>query len=153
MVWTRLSTKGRERSSYPGPLDLKSRLCRNAGEVEALFAAHGFDVVYPEHLDLREQAGMFRDAEVLAGFGGSALFNMLYSQHLQTLIVLNHEAYTARNEQLYALVKGCAVHYFWSDPDLQHPVDGYSERAFRSPWEFDFDRNREPLTELFKTLR
>jgi capsular polysaccharide biosynthesis protein len=158
-VWDRL-TAGIDPIRYDGArkifvsrqADLKKRPCRNAGEVEDLFAANGFDVVYPELLDLRAQAGLFRDADVVAGFGGSALFNMLYCEHLQTLIVLNHESYTARNEHLYSLVKGCDVHYFWSDPDLRHPEGGWTETAFRSPWEFDFARNREQLTDLLNTL-
>jgi capsular polysaccharide biosynthesis protein len=158
-VWDRL-TEGIDPVEYDGArkifvsrqADLKKRPCRNASEVEALFAAHGFDVVYPELLDLRAQAGLFRDAEVVAGFGGSALFNMLYCERLETLIVLNHESYTARNEHLYSLVKGCDVHYFWSDPDLRHPDGGWTETAFRSPWEFDFTRNREPLTALLNAL-
>lgn len=158
-VWDRL-TKGVDPVTYDGAKKIfvsrqshqPWRACRNAAEVEALFAAHGFDVVYPELLDLREQAGLFRDAEVVAGFGGSALFNMLYCEHLQMLIVVNHEAYTARNEHLYSLVKGCDVHYFWSDPDIDHPDGGWTREAFRSPWEFDFDRNRELLTDLLGSL-
>jgi len=103
---------------------------------------------------LRERGTGGRSAvtSVRSGFGGSALFNILYCQHLQTLIVINHESYTARNEHLYALLKGADIHYFWSDPDINHPADGWTEEAFRSPWEFDVERNREPLTELLRHL-
>lgn len=124
------------------------RTCRNADKVEAFFESHGFTVVYPETLDLGQQAAVFARAEVIAGFGGSALFNLLFAQKLQTLIVLSHEAYTARNEHLFAALLNCTVHYFWSPPDIAHPAGGWSQDAFYSDWEFDFSRNRPALEDL-----
>ena len=129
-----------------------NRTCRNSAQVEELFAAHGFEVIYPELLDLGEQAGVFAKAEVIAGFGGSALFNLTFARQVETLIVLNHEAYTAKNEHLYSSVLGCDTHYFWSSPDVQHPQGGWSEAAYYSDWDFDFERNRDPLTELLDRL-
>jgi capsular polysaccharide biosynthesis protein len=134
------------------PPETKNRACRNSTVVEDLFAAHGFEIVYPERLSLPDQAGVFRNARVVAGFGGSALFNLAFCNRLETLIVVNHEAYTARNEHLFALVKGCDLHYFWSDPDIHHPDGRWTEDAFRSPWEFDVGRNRGPLTDLLTGL-
>jgi capsular polysaccharide biosynthesis protein len=130
----------------------KNRVCRNADDVEAVFARHGFAIVQPEHMDLAEQAALFRDARVVAGLGGSGLFSLLYATRLRTLIVLNHEAYTARNEHLYAVVKGCDVHYFWSTPDLTHLEGRWSEAAYYSAWEFDFDRNGAELEDVLRRL-
>ena len=131
---------------------VKRRTCRNVGEVEDFFAARGFTVVYPELLDLSQQAGIFAQASVIAGFGGSALFNLMFARRLSTLIVLAHEAYTARNEHLFTTLLGGDVHYFWSEPDIAHPSGGWDQRAFYSDWEFDFERNRAPLDELVDTL-
>ena len=56
----------RSTAQQPGPLRLfcsrrpGKRSCHNAGEVEGLFAAHGFAVVYPEDHPLPEQARMVR---------------------------------------------------------------------------------------------
>jgi capsular polysaccharide biosynthesis protein len=75
-----------------------SRNCRNAVEVEALFAANGFKVICPELLDIGAQTGVFSNARIIAGFGGSAMFNVLFARQLETFIRLSHEAYTARNE-------------------------------------------------------
>ena len=130
---------------------VKHRPCRNADAVEALFAQHGYVVVYPEDYDLPEQAAMFRDAEVVAGFGGSALFNVMHSQRLRHLIVLSHESYTARNEQLYSAVLGNTVEYFWSPADLKHG-NHWTDEAFKSAWEFDFERNGEALRALLADL-
>jgi capsular polysaccharide biosynthesis protein len=157
-IWARLrdgianvGVEPRRRVFVSRPID-RNRACRNTAEVECYFTERGFDVVYPERLDLSDQAGIFAQAEVVAGFGGSALFNLMFSQKLSTLIVLSHEAYTARNEHLFASVLGCDSHYFWSTPDVSHPPGGWSEEAYYSSWEFDFDRNRGPLDKLLDSV-
>jgi capsular polysaccharide biosynthesis protein len=128
------------------------RPCRNVPQIEELFVRHGFTVVYPEHLDLAEQASIFANSRVIAGFGGSAMMNLMHAKRLEVLIVLSHEAYTARNEHLYAALVGGTVHYFWSPSDLQHPEGGWSQEAFDSGWEFDFARNGRDIEELLGSL-
>jgi capsular polysaccharide biosynthesis protein len=128
------------------------RTCRNKREVEQFFQSNGFTVVYPEDLDLNQQASIFAGATVIAGFGGSAMFNMMYAEKMTTAIVLSHEAYTARNEHLFTSLLGGEVNYFWSVPDIQHPENGWSQDAFYSDWEFDFERNLKHLEELIASL-
>ena len=130
----------------------KNRLCRNADEVERTFIKHGFEIVYPERLDLSQQAAIFAKARVVAGFGGSGMFNVLFARRLETLILLAHESYTARNEHLYASVLGCDSHYFWSTADIAHPDKGWSADAFYASWEFDFNRNAAELNDLLANL-
>ncbi len=112
------------------------RSCRNQREVERRFADRGYAVVYPEQHPLPDQARIFREARVVAGFGGSALFNVMHTRRLEALVVLNHSGYFARNEHLFAAVKGGDSHYFWSTPDVV-PSDPLSKQALRSSWEFD----------------
>lgn len=128
------------------------RVCRNIAEVERFFESHGFTIIYPESLDLATQAAIFANTPVIAGFSGSAMFNVMHARHLKTFILLGHEAYTARNEHLYTSLIGGPVHYFWSAPDISHPVDGWKQAAFDSDWEFDFARNEKPLAELIASL-
>lgn len=128
------------------------RTCRNATDVEQFFQDRGFTIVYPEHLDLSEQATVFANARIIAGFGGSAMFNMMYAKNMTTAIVLSHEAYTARNEHLFTSLLGGDVHYFWSSPDVAHPEKGWSQDAFYSDWDFDFERNRASLGNLLSSL-
>lgn len=127
------------------------RVCRNTDEVEAVFSKHGFTVVYPEDYSLNEQAAIFASAEVLAGFGGSAMFNMMYGSP-KNVIVLNHEGYSVRNEHLYTALLGSTVDYFWSAADIPHPDGGWAKEAFKSSWEFDFERNGSELTSLLESL-
>ena len=126
------------------------RRCRNSAEVEQYFADRGFTIVYPELYNVGEQAAIFAHAKTIAGFAGSAMFNVLYAQDVETVIVLAQEAYTARNELLYTLVLGCDMHYFWSSPDLTQPGAGWTLRAYESEWTFDFDRNRADLDALLE---
>lgn len=125
-----------------------NRRCRNRAAVESYFVEKGFAVIYPEQLDLAEQASVFAGAKVVAGFGGSALFNLMYSRRLEKVIVLAHEAYSARNEHLYGAVLGFDVDYVWSAPDIAHPEGGWSEAAYFSDWEFDLRRHRRTLDGL-----
>jgi capsular polysaccharide biosynthesis protein len=131
---------------------LKHRTCRNAEAVEKLFVDRGFQVVYPEKLSLAEQVATFRDARVVAGFGGSAMFNLMYAEKLETVILLNSEAYTARNEHLFTSLIGAEVHYFWSRPDIEHPEGGWTQDAFFADWEFDFARNGDALETVLAQL-
>lgn len=158
-VWDRLGrglivpmTPAHERIFISRGSQWGRRTCRNRREVEEFFQANGFTVVYPEDLDLSRQASIFAGARVIAGFGGSAMFNMMFAEKMTTAIVLSHEAYTARNEHLFTSLLGGDVHYFWSPPDVPHPENGWSQEAFDCDWEFDFERNREPLEGLISSL-
>ncbi len=129
-----------------------NRACRNVEEVEASFSRRGFVIIHPETLPFEEQVNVFANAENIGGFAGSGMFNMLFTDRLKNVIVLTHESYTARNEHLYALSTAKAIHYFWSPSDIQQPKGGFSNDAFHSPWEFDYDRNGDALDELLSTL-
>lgn len=50
----------------------------NEEQVERVFESFGFTVVYPEQLDFEAQVALYQRAEVMAGFGGSAMHNSLF---------------------------------------------------------------------------
>ncbi|WP_181310470.1 glycosyltransferase family 61 protein [Nocardioides campestrisoli] len=129
-----------------------NRACRNHARVEALFASYGFTVLRPEQLDVAQQAAVFDAATVVAGFGGTGMFNLIFATSRPTVIVLNQESYDARNEDLISGVLGCDLHYFWSAADQSHPPGEFSYSAFQSGWEFDFDRNEAALRGLLAGL-
>lgn len=129
------------------------RPCANRPAVEALFAEHGFTVIHPEEHDLATQAGLFRNASVVAGFGGSAMFNLMFTESLRTTIVLSHSFYWARNEHMYTSVLGGDAHYFWSKPHVLPPAGcAWSTAVSSSAWHFDFERHGRRLTELLDSL-
>lgn len=118
------------------PTDHK-RSCANTAEVETLFARHGFEVLRPETLPLPEQVALFRSAEIVAGFGGSALFTAALCDTPKTLVTVAPTSYTARNEHLIAAARGHRIVSAWSEPDLRHPEGWWTQEAYSSGYTFD----------------
>ena len=129
-----------------------NRPCRNVVDVERFFVDRGFSGVMPGSLSLPEQAAVFGQARVVAGFGGTGMFNLALARDLTAVVVLNHTAYDARNEHLFAAAHGVPADFFWSEPDVAHPPGQLSYRARQSAWRFDFDLLGEPLDERLRQL-
>ncbi len=106
--------------------DSEVRPCRNTGEVEALFAAHGFTVVHPAEHSLPEQVALFRSAEVVAGFAGSGLFQLCFAREPKRVITLGSTRYSARNEYLIAAVRGHTIEAVRSRPEEDHYHSGFT---------------------------
>ncbi len=128
-----------------------NRLCRNHAQVEELFTAEGFDIVLPAELTVAQQAATFARAEVVAGFGGTGMFNLIFAGNRPDVVILNHTSYDARNEQLVASLIGARTHWFWSDAERAQPGSRFSYKSFQSPWEFDWSQAGE-LRDLLRTL-
>lgn len=65
---------------------LRNQRVGNVAEVEAVFRQTGFDILYPEQMTMDEQLERYRGAEVIAGFSGSALHNIVFSSPNTVLI-------------------------------------------------------------------
>ncbi|NLE80155.1 MAG: glycosyltransferase family 61 protein, partial [Rhodococcus sp.] len=130
----------------------RRRTCRNASAVEQLFADHGYEIIYPEKWSLPQQAQIFGRSRVIAGFGGSGLFNMLFAQRLEAMIILNQDSYYHRNEHLFTALLGPEVHYFWSAADLPQDASGQNLQASESDWDFDMSRHGPELRSLLRRL-
>jgi capsular polysaccharide biosynthesis protein len=124
------------------------RWCTNTPEVESFMADQGFAVLYSEDLPYAEQAHILRAAKVVAGFAGSALFNMMLNPAAR-IVVLSSRSYVAANEYLFASAAGHELHYFWAPPFVDQPGDGFTVDAYRSDFEFNLDEHR---AELIKAL-
>lgn len=145
-TWARI-TRGLLGSAEPSPHERifvsrgsafsHRRRCRNQPEVERLFAERGFHVFCPEDHSLAEQAALFAGARVVAGFGGSAMGNLMHARRLEALVVLSHNAYTGRSEHLFASVWGADLHYFWQQSDVAAPRVGRSKESDRSSFAVD----------------
>ena len=87
---------------------------------------------------------------MVAGFGGSGMFNLMYADTLEHVVVLNQSAYWGRSEHLFATALGVDKHVFWSQPDPGHDEGSYEAHQWK--WEFDFAQNREALETLLTGL-
>lgn len=106
----------------------RKRACRNAGEVERLFAEHGFEILLPERHSVAEQARLFREAEVIAGYAGSAMLSAIFATEPKHLITLTSTRYRPNNEYLIASVLGHRLDEVygppveWTDDDRSRAV-------------------------------
>ena len=113
------------------------RACHNADELENVFRDAGFTVVYPEDHSLPDQAALFREAEVVAGYAGSAMFSLLYSAPKRVVLV-SSRLYHIRNEHMIASVVGHEIDLVACEPDApRDPRRHRSAHALEAGFTFD----------------
>ena len=66
------------------------RPVNNEKEIEDLFKSHGFSTIYPETLSFIDQVNLYSKVEIIAGFSGSAMHNVLFCNHKATTIIIGH---------------------------------------------------------------
>jgi len=125
------------------------RRCHNAARVEELFSAYGFQIVYPEDEPLGRQAAIFDHAITLAGFAGSAMFNLSFCRTPKRVIIISSESYSARNEHMIASVLGHELNIIYGDADLHHE-HGFQPRAAASGFTFNEERDGAWLRQLLE---
>lgn len=131
------------------------RECLNMTELEAVFVEHGFEIIYPEELSLREQATVFANAKVAAGYIGSGLYSAMFNDKPMDIVGFVNTAYLATNEYLIATALGQRMHVFWCDDIVgNRTVDsvGRTIGTTNSDYEFNFERDGETLRALLAGL-
>ena len=88
---------------------------------------------------------------MVAGYAGSALFNLLCPEP-KRVVMVSSESYTASNEYMMASVLGHRIDLVTCKPDLARPEAGWSRQAFESSYTFDHDREGRFLAEVFASL-
>jgi capsular polysaccharide biosynthesis protein len=143
----------------PGPVRLfcsrrpGKRTCHNAPEVEALFEANGFTVVLPEDHPLPEQVRMVRDADVVAGFAGSGMFQIAFAGGPKRVVLVSSESYTASNEYLISSVVGHRLDLVLCQPDVPREEGaGFSNASYQSDFSYDDGREGVFLREVLAGL-
>jgi capsular polysaccharide biosynthesis protein len=126
------------------------RVCLNVQEIEDFFLSRGFVIIYPEDHPFVDQVTLFAKASIVAGFGGSGMFNMMYGPSSKK-IVIAASSYTANNEWLMASVGGDELHYFWGESEVAHPAKGWSWEAFQSNFRFDLEANSAALDAIIES--
>jgi capsular polysaccharide biosynthesis protein len=121
----------------------KTRLCHNSEAVEQVFAESGFKILYPEDLPFSSQVALFQQADVVAGYAGSALFTLCFCAKPKRVLMVSHESYKSNNEYLIAAVLGHEMDVFWSAADGRGPESHYY---------FDFEREGHCLREVLSNL-
>lgn len=84
-------------------------------EAEALLASHGFHIVDPAQLALREQIDLFNRAGIVVAAHGAALANLIWMQRNSTVIELMKDSFLAYSPYFLAQVCGIAHSWVWLD--------------------------------------
>lgn len=90
----------------------KQRLLINEVEVENAFQDFGFEVVYPELLSLPEQISLFRHASLIAGPGGSNMYNLVYAASGTRAAILVSENFAPPNDAIICSLKDIHLTHF-----------------------------------------
>jgi capsular polysaccharide biosynthesis protein len=128
------------------------RRCRNSDQVEALFASHGFDLIHPEDFHVSEQAAMFRQADIVAGYAGSGLLNLALCDTPKHVIMVSSETYTAQNEYMISSVLGHHLDIAWCLPEPPQAANDWAVPGFNADYTFDFNREGLFLEKVLTNL-
>lgn len=155
-TWDKLTRAGQTEMSNLGRKIFLSRTdgldrgCRNQKDVEDIFAEAGYDIVLPEKFSLNEQITLLSKATAIGGFAGSAMLNAIYSRPNTPKTVIASETFNAGNDYIISTLKGGLFNYIFCPSEIQHPKNGWSEKAFMSPYSFDLARDAELLRSLIQ---
>jgi capsular polysaccharide biosynthesis protein len=149
-IWDEVG-KGAQLAAGPHPTPSRifvsrrrqNRWCNNRDDVERTFAQAGFTVVFPEDLPFADQVAVFRNAELVAGFAGSAMFTLGLCDTPKRVLLLSSEHYIPHNECMISAVRGHQLDIFWSVPDRWEVNASFS---------FDFDREGRHLRRVLAEL-
>ncbi|WP_461169255.1 glycosyltransferase family 61 protein [Arthrobacter sp. Z1-15] len=122
------------------------RGCTNSQEVEEYFRSNGFAVIYPEDLSIQEQVSLFNNADIVAGFAGSGMFSLMFTQEPKKVVIIGSESYDAINEYLFMAGAGGDLTYLWCTPRVP-AKETWSLKAFLSDFTFDFGRDGKLLSD------
>lgn len=128
------------------------RACLNAVEVEALFTARGFTVVYPEDYSLADQVALFRSARVIGGYAGSGLFQMAFVPEPRTFVQIRAETYGPTNEYLIASVLGHRLVSVVGRAERTEDEERRNAKRYQSSFRIDLDKEGRFLREVLDQL-
>ena len=85
-----------ERRLYISRDDVETRNILNEAKVLDLLKSYNFEVVVPGRLPLREQIGLFNEAGIICGPGGSGMTNHIFAPMGASLIEMQPDTYINR---------------------------------------------------------
>lgn len=127
------------------------RRCLNPDKLEETFREYGFEFFSPEKHSWEDQIRTFSQANVIAGYAGSGMFNTMFSSGVRSMIVIGADSYTAKNEHFICSVKNIDLYYIWADSELKQN-NGWNKSAYASDFKFNYERDESFLLETLNKL-
>ena len=131
------------------------RECLNGSDIEERFARRGFTVIRPEEHSIAEQARMFYEVDVVAGYIGSALYNIMFARRPIDVIGFINQSYLATNEYLICSALGHRLHLFYGDEITDgrgKDCEGRDLGVTNRDYVFNIERDGDQLDELLDSL-
>ena len=131
------------------------RECLNGGDIEERFARRGFTIIRPEEHSIVEQVRMFYEVDVVAGYIGSALYNIMFARRPIDVIGFINQSYLATNEYLICSALGHRLHLFYGDEvidGMKKDCEGRELGVTNRDYVFNFERDGDQLDELLDSL-
>ena len=89
----------------------KSRKLLNETDVERVFERHGFAIIRPETLRVETQIALVSNALLVAGPGGSSMFNLAFQGRMRSAFILAWEGRVQMSELLLSAGRSCDLSY------------------------------------------
>lgn len=123
---------------------VKGRELLNENELENLFSEKGFTIIHPQELTIYEQVKIFSNAKLIAGVGGSAMHNTVYSAHDSKVLIICSTGWLVVADSLICQNKN-QLGYVFGEPI--HLVKD-SHRT-QSPWRIDINEVKVAISQHF----
>ncbi|HEY8289595.1 MAG TPA: glycosyltransferase 61 family protein [Acetobacteraceae bacterium] len=133
---------GRSERVYLSRASQSIRKLTNEAEVEDLFLRFGFAIIRPEELSIEQQIALVSNAVLIAGPGGSAMFNLAFQKRLKSVLLLIPETFTQITEWLFLAEVTCTVCYHVGSRDM--PAD--APATARDAWRVDIAQLMSDVT-------
>ncbi|MFC0470041.1 DUF563 domain-containing protein [Halalkalibacter kiskunsagensis] len=90
----------------------KRRCLVNEKEVEKLFSSYGFTIIHPQELSVIQQINIFRNANIIAGPSGSAMYNCVFQNKPTKKLILTSRLFFKQNDILINSSNQGQLNYF-----------------------------------------
>jgi hypothetical protein len=104
----------------------------NESEVECIFERHGFAIIRPEALPVQVQVALFSNALLVAGPGGSGMFNLAFQGRMRSAMILRWDEFLQMPEMLFCAGRSSDVWFH-----LGHRHADRTSAGAHQPWAVD----------------
>ena len=110
----------------------------NEREIESLLHDRGIDIVYPEHLTITQQIGIFERTKIVLGFVGSALHTHVFVRQPPKIIGVALDSFVNSNLVILDRLNQADSNYYYPEGNIvPNDVEGFSvSRTIKDPQKF-----------------
>lgn len=107
---------------------IRRRRLSNENEIESLFERYGFRIIHPELLPIEAQIALFSDARMIAGLGGSAMHNTVFTDPDTKVLLVSAKQWFVETDVLINQTAGQLGYVFGE------PTDEATDAGDRTWW-------------------